>query len=71
MSSTRFDVGSRVCVSIGSLSGPATTGEFRIVERYAVEGREAMYRLASIQGAAERLVPESELRRTRLHLSQP
>jgi hypothetical protein len=71
MSSTLFDVGSLVCVSAASFSGPETTSEFRIVERYAVEGREAMYRLSSLQGAAERMVPESELRRTRLHLSRP
>lgn len=31
--------------------------------------REAMYRLPCIRGEAERVVPESELRRTRLHLS--
>jgi hypothetical protein len=71
MSTKTFAVGSRVCVSTASLSGPATTAQFRIVECYAVEGREAMYRLSSIQGAAERMVPESELRRTRLHVSQP
>jgi hypothetical protein len=68
---TRFHVGSKVRVCRASLSGPVTTSEFTIVERYAVEGREAMYRLSSVPGEAERVVPESELRRTRLHLSQP
>jgi hypothetical protein len=71
MPTKTFDVGSRVCVSAASLSGPATTDEFRVVERYAVEGREAMYRLSSSQGAPERMVPESELQRARLHLSRP
>jgi hypothetical protein len=71
MSTTRFDVGSRVRVSTASLSGPATTSEFTIVERYAVEGREAMYRLSGSRGEGERMAPESELRRARLHLSRP
>lgn len=71
MSATRFNVGSQVRVCTASLSGPATTDEFTIMERHAVEGREAMYRLSSIRGEAERMVPESELRRARLHLSRP
>ena len=63
-----FDVGNHVRVSAASLSGPATKGEFRIEERYAVEGREPLYRLSSIEGATERMVPESELQPARLHL---
>jgi hypothetical protein len=59
---TRFHVGSKVRVCTASLSGPVTSNEFTIVERYAVEGREAMYRLSSMPGEAERMVPESELR---------
>jgi hypothetical protein len=65
MSTNRFDLGSRICVSPDSLSGPATTNEFRIVDCYPVEGREPMYRLSSIHGRTERMVPESELRRIR------
>jgi hypothetical protein len=71
MSTDHLDMGSRVCVSADSLSGPATTNEFRIIDRYPVEGQEAMYRLASTRGHTERVVPEGELRRTRLHLLPP
>ena len=70
MSTTRFNVGSQVRVCTASLSGPSTADEFTIMERYAVEGREAMYRLSGIRGEGERVVPESELRRARLHLSR-
>lgn len=55
-------VGERVQVSRGSLSGPITTEEFEILGRYAVEGQQPMYRLHSVHGAAERLVPQIELR---------
>jgi hypothetical protein len=68
MSTSHLDVGSRICVSADSLSGPATTSEFRIIDRYPVEGCEPMYRLSSTRGQMERVVPESELRRTGLHL---
>ena len=55
-------VGERVHVSKGSLSGPVTMEEFEIVGRYTVEGHQPMYRLHSVQGAAERMVPQNEIR---------
>jgi hypothetical protein len=54
--------GQRVRVCRSSLSGPATTGEFEIMGSYLAEGHEHMYRLRSVQGRTERVVPESELR---------
>ena len=51
----------RVCVSTGSLSGPASTSAFEIIDRYPVEGREPMYRLFDTRERTERMVPESEL----------
>jgi hypothetical protein len=68
MAKSRFTVGSEVSVCTASLSGPATTSPFTVLERYAVEGQEAMYRLSDVPGETERVVPQSELRRTRLHL---
>jgi hypothetical protein len=59
----QYAVGDHVHVAIGSLSGPATTGTFEIMGSYRVESREPMYRLLSIQDRAERVVPQSELRR--------
>jgi len=38
------------------------------MERYRIEGREPMYRLLSTRERTERMVRESELRRSRLHL---
>jgi hypothetical protein len=64
-----LNVGSRVCVAAESMSGQPTPGEFRVMERYQIEGREPMYRLLSTRERTERMVPESELRRPRLHLS--
>ena len=63
-----LNVGSRVCVSAESLSGRRTASEFRVMERYRIEGREPMYRLLSTRERTERMVRESELRRSRLHL---
>jgi hypothetical protein len=59
----RYVVGDHVYVSRGSLSGPATTGAFKIAGIYHVEDYEPMCRLVSLQDRAQRLVPQSELRR--------
>ena len=58
-----YTVGDHVHVSIGSLSGPATTGAFEIMGSYRVERREPMYRLLNLQNREERVVPQGELRR--------
>ena len=58
-----YAVGDQVHVAIGSLSGPAATGAFEIMGWYRVESCEPMYRLLSVQDRAERVVPQSELRR--------
>ena len=60
----QYVVGDHVHVSSGSLSGPPATGAFEIMGFYRVENDEPMYRLLSIQDRAERMVPQSELRRT-------
>ena len=59
----QYAVGDHVHVAIGSLSGPATTSTFEIMGFYRVERFEPMYRLLSIHDRAERMVPQSELRR--------
>jgi hypothetical protein len=58
-----YEIGERVHVSRGSLSGPTTTDEFEIMAHYSVEDREPMYRLLSLRDRAERMVPQNELRR--------
>jgi hypothetical protein len=59
----QYTVGDHVYVSSGSLSGPATTATFEIMSFYGVEDYERMCRLLSLQDRAQRLVPQSELRR--------
>jgi hypothetical protein len=61
MSMPNYSAGCHVRVSDASLSGPATMGEFEIMRRYPVEGGEPMYRLRSIRGRDERMVPGNEL----------
>jgi len=56
-----YGAGHRVLVSVFSLSGPATMGEFEILRRYPVESGEPMYSLRSIREPYERMVPENEL----------
>ena len=58
-----YMVGDHVSVSSGSLSGPATTATFEIISFYRGEDYEPMCRLLSLQDRAQRLVPQSELRR--------
>jgi hypothetical protein len=58
-----YMVGDHMYVSRGSLSGPATTTAFEIINFYNVEDYEPMCRLLSLQDRAQRIVPQSELRR--------
>jgi hypothetical protein len=59
----QYVVGEHVHVSNGSLSGPATTAAFEIISVHHVEGYEPMCRLSSLHDRAQRMVPQSELRR--------
>lgn len=59
----QYAVGEHVHVSSGSLSGPATTAAFEIISVHHVENCEPMCRLLSLQDRAQRMVPQSELRR--------
>ncbi len=56
-----FAPGQVVGVAPGSLSGPRTADQFRIVRRYPVKRRPAMYHVRSLADATERMVPEDEL----------
>ena len=59
----QYVVGEHVYVSSGSLSGPATSAAFEIISVHHVEDYEPMCRLLSLQDRAQRMVPQSELRR--------
>jgi hypothetical protein len=62
MSKQDYRIGQHVRVWESSLSGPVTTGEFEIMGIYSVEACKLMYyRLRSIRGRDERVVPESEI----------
>jgi hypothetical protein len=61
MTKRKYEAGSHVRVSETSLSGPATTGFFEVVSRYDTCGSGAIYRLRSINGGSERMVPEGEM----------
>lgn len=56
-------VGERVYVTSASLSGPESSGPFEIMSVHDVEDREPMCRLLSLRDRAQRMVPQSELRR--------
>jgi hypothetical protein len=58
-------------LSATPLSGPVIMGEFEIMGRYAVEGREPMYGALGIRGRDERVAPKKELSRSiRVHASE-
>lgn len=59
-----FATGQIVGVAPGSLSGPRTAGHYRVVRRYPVENRPAMYHVRSLADGDQRMVPEDELSAT-------
>lgn len=56
-----YAIGQIVSVALGSLSGPRTEGQFRIVRRYLMRHRAAMYHVRSVVDRGQRMVPEDEL----------
>jgi hypothetical protein len=64
MSMHEYCAGHRVRVSTASRSGPATTEEFLVMRRHAVEGGESMYTLSHTRDRRQRMTPESELTRS-------
>jgi hypothetical protein len=50
-----------VTVATDSLSGPKSANEFRIVTRYPLNNRPAMYHVRCLVGRGQRMVPEGEL----------
>ena len=55
-----YMVGDHVYVSSGSLSGPATTTAFEIINFYSVKDYEPMCRLLSLQDRAQRIARAAE-----------
>ncbi len=64
MSCHEYSAGHRVRVSTASRSGPATTEEFLVMGRHAVEGGESMYTLSHTRDRRQRMAPGSELTRS-------
>ena len=56
-----YAIGQIVGVAPRSLSGPRTNDHFRIVRRYLVRDRGAMYHVRSVVDRSQRMVPEDEL----------
>jgi hypothetical protein len=56
-----FTTGEVVNIARDSLSGPPTGREFRVVRRYPIAERPAMYHVSSRFDRDERMVPEGEL----------
>ena len=56
-----YAIGQIVSVTLRSLSGPRTNDHFRIVRRYLIGNRRAMYHVRSIVDRSQRMVPEDEL----------
>ncbi len=61
MQTYKFPVGTTVHVSRRSLAGQAATGAFKVVARYTSESAGPLYRVRSVTGLQERMVPEYEL----------
>ena len=61
MTDYKFSVGSTVQVSRRSLSGQSAVGSFKVLARYPSESSGPMYRVRSVLGQEERMVPEHEL----------
>jgi hypothetical protein len=61
MSMSEYSTGHRVRVCTASSSGPATTEEFVVMGRHAVEGGESMYTLSHSRDGRQRMTPASEL----------
>jgi len=61
MKDFKFPVGTTVQVSRKSLSGHAAVGAFKVLARYPSDTSGPMYRVRSVLGSEERMVPEHEL----------
>ncbi|HEY9345827.1 MAG TPA: hypothetical protein VIQ53_10990 [Inquilinus sp.] len=63
MKGYKFPVGTTVHVSRRSLSGQSGDGTFKVLARYPSETSGPLYRIRSVLGSEERMVPEDELSR--------
>lgn len=63
MKDYKFPVGSTVHVSRRSLSGQSGDGTFKVLARYPSDTSGPLYRIRSVIGSEERMVPEDELSR--------
>lgn len=63
MKDCKFPVGTTVHVSRRSLSGRSGGGTFKVLARYPSETSGPLYRVRSVLGSEERMVPEDELSR--------
>jgi hypothetical protein len=62
MSDNSYIRGDIVRIMSRSLSGPATCGNFTVLDVYPVEHMEPVYRIRGLGKGPERMVPGSELR---------
>jgi hypothetical protein len=53
--------GQVVSIALHSRSGPRTRDHFRIVRRYLIANRAAMYHVRSLVDRGQRMVPQGEL----------
>ncbi|TSD83136.1 hypothetical protein FFK22_039260 [Mycobacterium sp. KBS0706] len=63
MTDYKFPVGATVHVSRRSLSGQSGDGTFKVLARYPSDTSGPLYRIRSVLGSEERMVPEHELSR--------
>jgi len=63
MKDYKFSVGTTVHVSRRSLSGQSGDGTFKVLARYPCDTSGPLYRIRSVLGSEERMVPEYELSR--------
>ncbi len=61
MDSTTYSNDQIVKVAGNSPSGPRTGGDFRVVGFYPMKDRPTLYRIRSLAGRGERVVPAGEL----------
>ena len=61
MTDYKFPLSATVQVSRKSLSGQSVVGAFKVLARYPSEASGPMYRVRSVLGSEERMVPEHEL----------
>lgn len=64
MKDYKFAVGSVVQVSRRSLSGHSGDGAFKVLAHYPSDTSGPLYRVRSVRGSEERMVPEHELSRS-------